>query len=592
MRQLLLWVCLLAIPRDIHGQKMWITGAVEDSVNHQPLPGIAVSAVQDTALVVTNAFGLFRIYIPVSVTQLRIGSAGYLTRIVPITPESRLLVALQPKPKTMDAVTIAKINARVTHTLNSNYGNVSMGVRTFYGETYGVLYENKFLHTQTNPQSWFAVDVDRAAYSNVRRFIHLKEPIPSDAVRIEEMVNYFHYNYPLPQKDSTLAVFSTYATCPWAPSHNLLQVVVRARKVNCDSLPPSNLVFLLDVSGSMGAANKLPLLQAAFRILVMNLRPVDKVAIVAYAGTPGLILPSTSGDQRQKILNAIDNLSAGGATAGEAAIKMAYQQAMLNYIINGNNRVILATDGDFNVGMTSDQEMEALITEKRESGVWLTCLGFGMKDYKDSKLQTLSNKGNGNFAYIDNLDEATKVFAHEFGGTLFSVARDVKARVSFNPLLVASYRLIGYENKVLTDDTSTTPLFTGGIVGTDHCAVATYEIEPAAVQTQKDSLIAGIDLWYRLPTDTAIRTFYGALKPACTPFAMAPADFRFASSVSLFGMLLRKSAFAGQGNIDLVIRIAKSSQDQDPEGYRGEFLKMAKAVKKEGKLWIITPPAH
>ncbi|HEY0272425.1 MAG TPA: von Willebrand factor type A domain-containing protein, partial [Chitinophaga sp.] len=528
---------------------MWITGAVEDSVDHHPLPGIMVSAVQDTAGVTTNTFGLFRISVPVSTRQLRFAGAGYMTRIINILPEGRLLVALQPRPKTLDAVSIAKINARMTHTLNPNYGNVAMGVRTFYSETYGALYENKFLHTAANPQSWFAVDVDRAAYSNVRRFIRLREPIPSDAVRIEEMVNYFHYHYPLPPQDSTLAVFSAYATCPWAPSHNLLQVVVRARKVNCDSLPPSNLVFLIDVSGSMGAANKLQLLQAAFRILVMNLRPVDKVAIVAYAGAPGLILPSTSGDQKQKILNAIDNLSAGGATAGEAAIKMAYQQAVLNYIMDGNNRVILATDGDFNVGLTSDQEMQTLITEKKESGVWLTCLGFGMKDYKDSKLQTLSSKGNGNFAYIDNLEEATKIFAHEFGGTLFSVARDVKAQVSFNPALVAAYRLIGYENKVLTNDTSTQPAFSGGIVGTDHCAVATYEIVPAAPQSAQDSLAARIDLSYRLPTDTAIRTLQGVLKPPCTAFAAAPADFRFASAVSLFGMLLRRSAFAGQGTI-------------------------------------------
>lgn len=586
MRQLLFWLCLLAIPHIAHSQTKWITGAVEDSVTHNPLPGIIVSALQDTAKTTTNTFGLFRIAVPVGATQLRFEHARYITRIINITNDSRLLVAMQPKPKVLDAVSMAKANARVTHTLNPNYGNVGMGVRTFYSETYGNLYENKFMSSESNPHSWFAVDVDRAAYSNVRRFIRLKEAIPSDAVRIEEMVNYFHYHYPLPRKDSTLAVFSTYATCPWEPKHNLLQIAVRARKVNCDSLPPSNLVFLIDVSGSMGAPNKLPLLQAAFRILVMNLRAVDKVAIVAYAGAPGLILESTTGDQRQKILNAIDNLSAGGATAGEAAIKMAYQQATLNYVIDGNNRVILATDGDFNVGMTSDQEMQALITEKKESGVWLTCLGFGMKDYKDSKLQTLSNKGNGNFAYIDNLEEAAKIFAHEFGSTLFSVAKDVKAQVTFNPALVASYRLIGYENKVLTDDTTAVPVFVGGIVGADHCAVATYEIDPAAEQSSADSLIASINLSYRSPTDTTTRILHEDLKPWHVSFFNAPADFRFASSVSLFGMLLRKSAFSGQGDIDMVIAIAKSALDKDPEGYRTEFLKMAKAVKKEGVLWL------
>ncbi|PUZ29273.1 hypothetical protein DCC81_07370 [Chitinophaga parva] len=586
MRQLVLWVYLLFIPRIANCQTMWITGAVEDSVNHNPLPGIVVTAMQDTAHTMTNQFGLFRIAVPVSTRQLRFEHGKYVARIVNIAAENRMLVALKPKPPALDAITIAKINARRTHSVNPNYGNVQMGVRTFYNETYSTLYENRFIATRNNPRSFFAVDVDRAAYSNVRRFIRLKESIPNDAVRIEEMVNYFHYHYPLPPKDSTLAVFSQYATCPWDSSHHLLQVIVRARKVNCDSLPPSNLVFLIDVSGSMGAPNKLPLLQAAFRILVMNLRPVDKVAIVAYAGAPGIVLPSTPGDQKEKILNAIDNLNAGGATAGEAAIKMAYQQATLNYVIDGNNRVILATDGDFNVGMTSDQAMQDLITEKRETGVWLTCLGFGMGDYKDSKLQTLSNKGNGNFAYIDNMDEATKIFAHEYGSTMFTVAKDVKAEVNFNPALVSHYRLIGYENKVLTDDTSSAPVFSGGIVGSDHCAVATYEIVPAGGQSPADSLIASIDLSYRLPAESTTRSLHQELKPALADFTEAPADFRFASAVSLFGMLLRKSAFVGNGNIDMVMSIAKAALDKDPEGYRAEFLKMAKSVKKESTLWI------
>jgi Ca-activated chloride channel family protein len=477
----------------------------------------------------------------------------------------------------------AKAKARSSHSSNPNYGNIGMGIRTFFDETYGTIYENKFVATMKNPSSNFALDVDRAAYSNIRRFIRLKEPVPADAVRIEEMVNYFHYDYPLPDSNHLLAINTSYAICPWEPKHKLLQIAVRAKQVDINSLPASNLVFLIDVSGSMGQQNKLPLLQAAFRVLVNNLRPKDRVAIVAYAGTPGVILPATSGTQKEKILNAIDYLSAGGATAGEAAIKMAYQIAVENFIKDGNNRVIMATDGDFNVGQTSDQEMEDLITQKKESGVLLTCLGFGMGDYKDSKLEALSSKGNGNFAYIDNLEEANKIFAREFGSTLFTVAKDARAQVWFNPEIVKAYRLIGYENKVLADNSGGEDNLAGGIIGAGHCAVALYEIIPRDT-LPADSALGQVKLWYREPADSNTITMQQDIEGKYTTFEKASSDFRFASSVALLGLLLRKSSYRGDGSTNMVLSIGKRSLGSDNGGYRKEFLKLVKELKKTGNL--------
>lgn len=578
MRKFLLLLLLWA--GGVHAQTIWVSGAVEDSITHRPVAGATVSIVDDTTRVLTNAFGLFRITIPSAVAQLLFTREGYRPLQMKVNATDRLLITLAPIRKAPDAIALAKASARTRQNSNPNYGNVGMGIHAFYNETYGTTYENKFTRAQTQPVSVFAVDVDRAAYSNIRRFLRLKEPVPVDAVRIEEMVNYFHYNYPLPPEGKTLAVYSHYTTCPWEPAHRLLQIALRAKALQTDSLPPSNLVFLIDVSGSMGVPNKLPLLQAAFRILVNNLRPVDKVAIVAYAGTPGVKLPATAGDQKEKILNAIDNLSAGGATAGEAAIKMAYQIAAEQFIPDGNNRVILATDGDFNVGLTSDAEMEELIMQKKESGVLLTCLGFGMKNYKDSKLQSLSSKGNGNFAYIDDLEEASKVFAREFGSTLFTVARDVQTEVTFNPGKVKSYRLIGYENKVYEASTDTLSKHNGGIIGSGHCAVAMYEIVPRDSVMAADSLLANVSITYRHPLDTVLCTLQTGVKANATTFEAAPDDCRFAAAVALLGMILRNSAYRGCGDTEMVSEIARRALGKDKEGYRQEFLKMVKMVRK------------
>lgn len=584
MPRLLMLLVSLVFLVPANAQQIWITGAVEDSVSHNPLPGVLVTVVNDSARVLTNQYGLFRIAVPSRNAVLLFRHDKYRPRQLPVGNNDRMLIQLDVSEEIQDPIAKAKAVARErsSQISNPNYGNSGMGTRAFFDETYGTLYENKFTDAAVKNISAFAVDVDRAAYSNIRRFIRLKESIPKDAVRIEEMVNYFQYSYPLPAKGQTLAIYSNTAVCPWAMNHRLLQIAVRGASLPEDSLPPSNLVFLIDVSGSMGLPNKLPLLQAAFRILVNNLRAKDHVAIVAYAGTPGVILPSTPGNEKQKILNAIDYLSAGGATAGEAAIKLAYQIAGENFIKGGNNRVIMATDGDFNVGQTSDHDMEQLILGKKEGGVLLTCLGFGMKNYKDSKLETLSSKGNGNFAYIDNLEEATKIFAREFGSTLFTIAKNVRAEVAFDPNVVKSYRLIGYENKVMKDKDSANSVISGGIIGAGHCAVAMYEIVPV-----KDGIthpLGTLTLQYEAPNDSIPQFQLYSIPNGDLPFAQATPDFRFASSVALLGMLLRKSAYKGAGNSEMVLSIARHALGNDPGNYRKEFLKLVKELHKSGRI--------
>ncbi len=578
MRKLLLLLilyCNLA-----NAQNSWISGAIEDSAAHRPLSGVAVSVMNDTATTVTNSYGLFKMPISHPVVQLKFELSGYQTKIIYAKQNDRLLVSMVPLRKPMDAITLAKARAKISRNSNPNYTNAGMGIHTFYNETYGAMYENKFQRPTVAAVSNFAVDVDRASYSNIRRFLRQKEKVPRDAVRIEEMVNYFSYNYPLPPKGQTIGLSANYTTCPWEPQHHLLQIVIRAEAVDIDSLPACNLVFLIDASGSMDAPNKLPLLQAAFRVLVNNLRAKDRVAIVAYASEPAVILTSTPGDQKEKILNAVDNLKANGATAGEAAIKMAYKVAEQHFINDGNNRVILATDGDFNVGRSSDEEMDDLISKQKEGGVLLTCLGVGMKNYKDSKLKIMAAKGNGNFAYIDNLEEANKIFAREFGSTLFTIAREVKAQVKFNPATVKSYRLIGYENKVLTEENTEKDSIAGGIIGSGHSAVALYEIQPVD-SIGGDTLLANIMVTYQRPHQAGPESKEMPVLAISIPFTDASTDYRFASSVALFGMLLRNSAYRGCGNWEMVEMLAKKSIGSDKNGYRQEFLKLVRLARKQ-----------
>ena len=478
---------------------------------------------------------------------------------------------------------------------------------TVYGqnsETYGKIQENQFHSVEEKPLSTFSIDVDNAAYANVRRYLNLGQKPPVDAVKIEEMINYFSYDYPEPTGVDPFEIYTEIAKAPWNEKHQLLHIGIQGKKIPVEQLPASNIVFLIDVSGSMGNFNKLPLLKSAFKLLVKKLRARDKIAIVVYAGQAGLVLPSTNGNDKETILEALENLSAGGSTAGGAGIQLAYKVAKENFIEGGNNRVILATDGDFNVGVSSDDDMEALITKERESGVFLTCLGFGMGNYKDSKLERLADKGNGNHSYIDNMQEAKKTLISEFGGTLFTIAKDVKIQIEFNPSLVQSYRLIGYENRLLEDRDFNDDTKDAGELGAGHTVTALYEIIPVGVQSEftddidplkyqektpkkkkhkfKASFndeLATVKFRYKKPSGKKSKKIVHPIKNNQKGFAQASDNFRFSAAVAYFGMILRESKFVKDRSIDQVVALAENAKGLDSEGYRSEFVRLVKTVQ-------------
>ncbi len=461
-------------------------------------------------------------------------------------------------------------------------------------EEYSHLEENAFLSPRTNPLSTFSIDVDAAAYANVRRFLNESRMPYPDAVRIEELVNYFDYDYPEPTGETPFSITTELGPCPWNPEHKLVHIGLQGKSLPTESLPPSNLVFLLDVSGSMNYADKLPLLKSAFRLLVQQLGEADRVAIVVYAGAAGLVLPSTPASDQATILTALERLEAGGSTAGGAGIQLAYQTAKEHFLPEGNNRVILATDGDFNVGASSEGELIRMIEEKREDGIFLSVLGFGTGNLKDSKMEQLANKGNGNYAYIDNILEAKKVLVSEMGGTLFTIAKDVKLQLEFNPALVKGYRLIGYENRVMAAEDFNDDTKDAGELGAGHTVTALYELVPPEASTE----IATADsLKYQLnvPADNAspelmtVKFRYKApdgdqsrlLSQVLTQGApMADSDnFRFSAAVAGFGMLLRNSAHKGTTTYPLVLDLARAGKGEDAQGYRAEFIRMVEKAQ-------------
>lgn len=459
-------------------------------------------------------------------------------------------------------------------------------------ESYTVINENVFERTMLSPLSTFSIDVDKASYSNVRRMINNGETIQPDAVKIEEMVNYFNYDYPQPIDEHPFSINTEFVKTPWHKDTNLVRIGLQGKTYSNEELPASNLTFLIDVSGSMGNRNKLPLLKSAFKLLVNQLRQQDKVSIVVYAGAAGVVLDPTSGDKKDKIIAALDNLNSGGSTAGGAGIQLAYKLAEKHFKKNGNNRVILATDGDFNVGASSDKAMEELIEEKRKLGVFLSVLGFGYGNYKDSKLETLADKGNGNHAYIDTMQEAQKVFGKEFGGTLYTIAKDVKIQVEFNPKKVQAYRLIGYENRLLNDEDFIDDTIDAGELGSGHTVTALYEIVPTGVKTEYLNDVA--DLKY---TETKVIDNYADelftvkfryKKPEAsqsiemvhvqnTEVTKATEDMNFASAVALFGMQLRTSQYYNSASVARVIKLAENGRGKDKEGYRAEFIRLVKS---------------
>ncbi len=471
----------------------------------------------------------------------------------------------------------------VINTVKGNY-------RVENDESYKELFENQFKSVSYDPLSTFSIDVDRAAYSNVRRMINNGQEIPIDAVKIEEMVNYFDYDYQAPVDDKPFAVHTEVAQTPWNKESLLMKIGLKGKELNTKELPPSNLTFLIDVSGSMSAANKLPLLKSAFQVLVKNLREKDKVSIVVYAGAAGVVLEPTSGDQKEKIMSAINNLNAGGSTAGGQGIELAYKLAQKNFKKKGNNRVILATDGDFNVGMSSDKAMQTLIEEKRASGVFLTCIGFGMGNYKDSKLETLADKGNGNYAYIDTMQEAHKFLGKEFSGTLFTIAKDVKIQVEFNPAVVKSYRLIGYENRLLNNEDFKDDTKDAGEIGVGHTVTALYEVVPvqaaydpvngSSLKYQKATSgltneLLTVKLRYKEPNGTKSKLIEHVVQN--DPTQDISSDFKFMSAVAMFGMKLRDSKFVESITNEQLLAIADSGRGDDQDGFRAEFIRLIKA---------------
>jgi Ca-activated chloride channel family protein len=460
----------------------------------------------------------------------------------------------------------------------------------FNTEEYGKTEENEFLEVASHPVSTFSIDTDTASYTNVRRFIAGGSLPPRNAVRIEELINYFKYDYPQPQSEQPFSITNEVAGCPWQPSHKLVHVGIKGKEISFDNAPPSNLVFLIDTSGSMNSPDKLPLLKESLRMLVSQLRPQDQVAIVAYAGSAGLVLSPTRGSNKASILSSIDQLESGGSTAGGAGIKLAYTIARQNFDPAANNRVILATDGDFNVGVSSDGELVRLIEQQRESGVFLTVLGFGTGNLKDSKMELLADKGNGNYAYIDRLGEARRVLIGELSGTLNTIAKDVKIQIEFNPARVKGYRLLGYENRLLRSEEFNDDQKDAGELGAGHTVTALYEIVPPGspmdaarssrlkyqttsrtAASETDELMT-VKLRYKEPQEDESSLLTATLPDADVDMDSGSHNVRFAAAVAAYGMLLKDSKFKGGATYDLCLALARESASRYENQSRNEFV--------------------
>lgn len=464
-------------------------------------------------------------------------------------------------------------------------------------EEYSHIQDNNFKDAIKDPLSTFSIDVDKASYSNIRRFINQNQLPPADAVRVEEMINYFSYNYPQPKNNDPFSITTEYTDCPWNTKHQLVHIGLHGKEIKMDKSMPNNLTFLIDVSGSMNSEDKLPLLKSGLRLLIEQMREEDNVALVVYAGAAGLVLPPTSGNDKKTILEALDKLSAGGSTAGGAGIALAYKTAKDNFMKHGNNRVILATDGDFNVGVSSEGDLVRMIEKERGSGVYLTVLGFGTGNYKDNKMEQLADKGNGNYAYIDNILEAKKVLVKEMGGTLLTIAKDVKLQIEFNPMKVKGYRLVGYENRLLNNEDFNDDKKDAGELGSGHTVTAIYEIIPAgsdetvgsidplkyqktpAITAPYSAEIMTIKFRYKEPKDSTSKLMTHIVHDNKKDFSNTSDNCRFACSVAEFGMLLRDSKFKGNSNFKDIMALAKKSKGTDEDGYRAEFVKLVEKAE-------------
>ncbi|MFD2891581.1 von Willebrand factor type A domain-containing protein [Flavobacterium chuncheonense] len=604
-----------------------ITGTVSDNLG--PLAGVSV-LIKGTTTGTTTAFdGKYSIQASEG-QSLEFSYIGMKTQTIKITKSNIINIKFENESTLQEVTVVAAyaIDRKKEATILTNYstisssnlspsssnayikGSVSIKEKEIHydsysnvknlddinNEDYDSFIENPFTNPKHEALSTFSIDVDNASYTNIRRFINQGQTVPKDAVRVEEMVNFFNYKYSQPSNEHPFSINTEYSDCPWNENHKLLKIGLQGKEIPTDNLPNSSFVFLIDVSGSMNAQNKLPLLKESMKVLIKQMRKNDKVAIVVYAGAAGLVLPPTSGNQKETIIKALDQLQAGGSTAGGAGIELAYKIAEENFIKGGNNRVILATDGDFNVGASSNSDMETLIEEKRKCGVFLTCLGYGMGNYKDSKMEILADKGNGNYAYIDNIQEANRFLGKEFKGSMFAIAKDVKIQIEFNPKHVQNYRLIGYENRKLRPEDFKNDAIDAGELGSGHTVTALYEIIPLGVKSDYakdiDTLkysntnsnntfseeLATIKFRYKKPDGDKSIEMVNVINNQAKKLQQASEDFKFSTAVAWFGLKLRDSKLIDKTSKTDIKALALQGKSYDNEGYKAEFIRLIEAV--------------
>lgn len=612
---------LLLVVSTAVAQNIKVSGKVLDHITGEALPGANIILKGTHQGTVADVNGEFTIEIPYGHANpvLIIEFISYITKEIKIKGPQELTIELDPDVSSLDEVVVVGYGTsrrtEVTGAMTSVsfdsplQGSTSGGYAAksrkkdskavsytqpaaeFNTEGYASVHENGYKSPLREPLSTFSIDVDAASYSNVRRFINDGQRPVKDAVRIEEMINYFDYDYAEPTGEHPFSIVHELGTCPWNKNNKLLHIGLQGKRLQTEQAPPSNLVFLLDVSGSMSDPNKLPLVVKAMKMLIGELRDEDRVAIVVYAGASGLVLPSTPGTKKEKMIQALDQLQAGGSTAGAEGLKLAYEIAEENFIKDGNNRIILATDGDFNVGPSSNAEMEQLITRYRDKGIFISVTGFGMGNYKDDKMEIIADKGNGNYSYIDNLMEARKVFVNEFSSTLYTIAKDVKIQIEFNPLYVKEYRLVGYENRMLNEEDFADDKKDAGEMGAGHSVTALYEIVPAdgsasdknrlkyqqsqvLPEADQSGELATIQFRYKKPDEDKSILMTEVISSQAEMDDQTSDNFRFSAAVAAFGMLLRDSEYKGSMNLDEVLGLAKGSKGEDTDGYRAEFIRL------------------
>lgn len=595
-----LWLLCMAMfsVQCLFGQQITVKGTVYDSGKH-PLPGAMVSIKHSTINTASNEMGKYSIKTRIGDT-LRFSFIGLEPQEFAVKDSILDVILPESKDSLQEVVVTGGPPANREMHFQAAMTRVFDASAPMMQEEYQHFQSNGFRAALEHPLSTFSIDVDAASYSNMRRYINNGTLPPKDAIRVEELINYFHYDYPAPRGNEPVNIITEVSEAPWNKNHRLVHIGIKAKDIATKNLPASNLVFLIDVSGSMYSQNKLPLLKSSLKLLVQQLRPEDRVAIVTYANQTREVLPSTPGDRKATILQAIEGLEANGGTNGGDGIRHAYRLAGQHFMPNGNNRIILATDGDFNIGDCTPEALENLISEKRESGIYLSVLGFGMGNYKDNRAQVLAEKGNGNHAYIDNLMEAKKVLVNEFGGTLFTVAKDVKIQVEFNPAKVQAYRLIGYESRLLADKDFNDDTKDAGEMGAGHTVTALYEVIPVGIespvwpntdplkyqQTQPEKRtkltnspeLLTVKLRYKEPTSSLSKKIETAVTDKHLPLSKTSDNFRFSAAVAGFGMLLQNSPYKNTLTYQDVLQLARPSIGQDPEGYRQEFIRLVETT--------------